>query len=325
MAGGIDRRRHPGAVPGARRHPRARDAAEGPEDRRRAAGVDPDPGRADAADDQRPLQAAHRHAAGPAGVLAHRQHRHEHLLQAPLDGQPFYVIAEDGNLQNQATRDDDAAEFPRASASRRWSTGRRARHLPPAAPRSSTPGPTATRTRRRCSPPSSRSGAAGQRRSRFPSHVPASCPTCATAPIAKQRTIVFADTANPNQFTINGKPFNADCVDTVVEAGRRRGVDDPEHGRRRAHVFHIHQLDFQVTEVNGVAQPFTGYQDVVDAARRLRTTAPSSVKVIMPFDNPVIVGKFVYPLPHHPARGSGHDGEHLRGRPGRPATGPHLV
>jgi FtsP/CotA-like multicopper oxidase with cupredoxin domain len=54
------------------------------------------------------------------------------------------------------------------------------------------------------------------------------------------------------------------------------------------HVFHIHQLDFQVTEVNGVKQAFIGYQDTVNVPYQGR------VKILIPFTNPVIVGKFVY-------------------------------
>jgi hypothetical protein len=58
-------------------------------------------------------------------------------------------------------------------------------------------------------------------------------------------------------------------------------------------VFHIHQTDFQVVEVNGRRQPFTGYQDTVSLplAKRGR---PGEVKIIVPFTNPVSVGKFVY-------------------------------
>jgi FtsP/CotA-like multicopper oxidase with cupredoxin domain len=111
--------------------------------------------------------------------------------------------------------------------------------------------------------------------------------------IDERRTMVFADTANPNQFTINGKPFNANCIDTIVDLG---SIEEwtIENTAREAHVFHIHQLDFQVVEVNGVPQPFVGYQDVATLPAAADDDTPSVVKVIIPFDNPVIVGKFVY-------------------------------
>ena len=107
------------------------------------------------------------------------------------------------------------------------------------------------------------------------------------------RTIVFADTANPNQFTINGKPFNPNCIDTVVNLG---DVEEwtIKNTAQESHVFHIHQLDFQVVEVNGQQVPFTGYQDVVNLPAAIDANTPSVVKVVIPFDNPVIVGKFVY-------------------------------
>ena len=61
-------------------------------------------------------------------------------------------------------------------------------------------------------------------------------------------------------------------------------------------MFHIHQTDFQVTEIDGAAQPFTGYQDTVSLpfAEEEGQARPGEVKVIIPFTNPVIVGEFVY-------------------------------
>ncbi|HEX2491902.1 MAG TPA: multicopper oxidase domain-containing protein, partial [Blastocatellia bacterium] len=59
------------------------------------------------------------------------------------------------------------------------------------------------------------------------------------------------------------------------------------------HVFHIHQTDFQVTEINGVRQPFTGYQDTVTLPIATKK-GPGEIKIRIPFTNPLIVGKFVY-------------------------------
>ncbi len=111
-------------------------------------------------------------------------------------------------------------------------------------------------------------------------------------PITRQRSIVFADTANPNQFTINGKPYTPDCLDTVTTLG---DIEEwtIQNTAQEAHVFHIHQLDFQVVQVDGVLKPFTGYQDVVTLPPAT-DDGPSVVRIIIPFTNPVIVGKFVY-------------------------------
>jgi len=116
-----------------------------------------------------------------------------------------------------------------------------------------------------------------------------------TSLVTKTKTVVFSDTANPNQFFIDGKPFTPDCIDYFVDR-----TDDAveewtiQNTAGEAHVFHIHQLDFQVTEVNGVPTPFTGYQDVVTLPAAIDDDTPSEVKVIIPFSDPIIAGKFVY-------------------------------
>ena len=105
--------------------------------------------------------------------------------------------------------------------------------------------------------------------------------------IADRRTFVFSENPDTNQFYINKKQFNESRIDTNVTLGRIeewtiRNVANEEH------VFHIHQLDFQVIEVNGKPVPFTGHQDVVNLPVK------SEVKILVPFTNPVMVGKFVY-------------------------------
>ena len=118
-------------------------------------------------------------------------------------------------------------------------------------------------------------------------------PDLRKAKIDQRRTIVFADTADPELFYINGKPYSPHCVDTVVKLG---DVEEwtIQNTAQEAHVFHIHQLDFQVTEVNGKPQPFDGYHDVVTLPAAASDVEPSVVKIIIPFTDPVIVGEFVY-------------------------------
>lgn len=108
-----------------------------------------------------------------------------------------------------------------------------------------------------------------------------------TQPIAKSRTFVFSENPDTNQFYINGQQFDANRVDTQVTLGT---VEEwtIQNVANEEHVFHIHQLDFQVTEINGKAVPFVGYQDVVNLP------VQSTVKILIPFTNPVIVGEFVY-------------------------------
>lgn len=108
-----------------------------------------------------------------------------------------------------------------------------------------------------------------------------------TQPIANRRTLVFSEDPDTNQFYINGAQFDENRVDTTVNLG---AVEEwtIQNVSNEEHVFHIHQLDFQVIEVDGKPVPFTGRQDVVNLP------VQSEVKVLIPFTNPVIVGKFVY-------------------------------
>lgn len=118
-------------------------------------------------------------------------------------------------------------------------------------------------------------------------------PDLRKGPIAKNRTIVFADTVLSDLFYINGKPYSPNCVDSVVNLGdvERWTI---KNTAQEAHVFHIHQLDFQVIDINGQPQPFNGYNDVVTLPAAASDSKPSVVTVLIPFTNPVILGKFVY-------------------------------
>ena len=93
-------------------------------------------------------------------------------------------------------------------------------------------------------------------------------------------------------FVIDGQVWDRDRVDQTVALG------DLEEWRVQNasgeyHVFHIHQGDFQVTEINGVPQPFTGYQDVVNLP--VATNAGYGEVVFrIKFDPPIIVGEYVY-------------------------------
>jgi len=104
-------------------------------------------------------------------------------------------------------------------------------------------------------------------------------------PVAHKRVIVFSE--GPGKFFINGKQFDMDRVDTTVNLG-----DVEEWTIRNAsdemHTFHIHQLDFQVVEVDGRQVPFIGVQDNVNVP------VGGVVKILVSFTDPVIVGKFVY-------------------------------
>jgi FtsP/CotA-like multicopper oxidase with cupredoxin domain len=54
------------------------------------------------------------------------------------------------------------------------------------------------------------------------------------------------------------------------------------------HVFHIHQVHFQLVAINGVPQPFDGVANVVRVPER------GSVTLRIAFTDPQIVGRFMY-------------------------------
>ncbi len=103
--------------------------------------------------------------------------------------------------------------------------------------------------------------------------------------ISENREIVFSE--DDRYFYVNGAKFDPDIVNTVVPLGaiEEWTISNPTE---ELHAFHIHQLDYQVIEINGEPQPFYGHRDTVSVPIR------GEVKVIIPFDDPVILGKFVY-------------------------------
>lgn len=105
--------------------------------------------------------------------------------------------------------------------------------------------------------------------------------------VTNRRTIVFSESKDGNTFFIDGKPFDMTRTDVRVKLGAIeewtiRNVAD------ELHTFHIHQGPFQLIEINGVPQPADDHRDIVDVP------IGGEVKVIIPFTNPLMVGRFVY-------------------------------
>ena len=59
------------------------------------------------------------------------------------------------------------------------------------------------------------------------------------------------------------------------------------------HVFHIHQLDFLVMEINDGDTDARGLRDTIDLPYA-RGGQPGKVKIKIPFTNPEIVGRFPF-------------------------------
>ena len=111
-------------------------------------------------------------------------------------------------------------------------------------------------------------------------------------PIARRRTFTFSDAPDFSAFFINHKTYVESRIDTRVRLGH---VEEwtIRNAAGELHVFHIHQTSFLVKEVNGVNQDYPGLRDVINVPWQIGST-PGEVKLIIPFLNPLMVGKFVY-------------------------------
>jgi suppressor of ftsI len=105
--------------------------------------------------------------------------------------------------------------------------------------------------------------------------------------VTGHRTVVFSETPNGDVEMIDGKTFDPSRIDTRVKLG---AVEEwtIRNESDELHDFHIHQGGFQLVEVNGKPQPLDGYYDTVNLPIR------GEIKVIIPFTDPLMVGKFVY-------------------------------
>lgn len=117
-------------------------------------------------------------------------------------------------------------------------------------------------------------------------------------PVARRRTITFQESADGNTFFIDSgsgpRQFDPTRVDAAIQSGtvEEWTVLNPTG---EWHVFHIHQTNFQVVEVDGVAQDLVGHQDNVNVSYQAdASSAPGQVKLLIDFRNPIMVGKFVY-------------------------------
>jgi FtsP/CotA-like multicopper oxidase with cupredoxin domain len=91
---------------------------------------------------------------------------------------------------------------------------------------------------------------------------------------------------------IDGRVMDENRVDQTVKLG-----DTEEwtvvNTDQQYHSFHIHQTGFLVTEINGVRRNEDSLRDTFSVPPAT-AVAPGSLKVVIPFTDPVIVGRFVY-------------------------------
>jgi suppressor of ftsI len=112
------------------------------------------------------------------------------------------------------------------------------------------------------------------------------------SPVAQRRTLNYSRTPDKHAFMINGRVMDESRVDETVSLG-----DTEEwtivNTDQQYHSFHIHQTAFLVTEVNGVVQDEDSLRDTFSTPPAT-AAGPGILKVLIPFTDPVIRGKFVY-------------------------------
>jgi suppressor of ftsI len=112
------------------------------------------------------------------------------------------------------------------------------------------------------------------------------------SPIARRRTLEYSRTPDRQIFMIDGQVMDEDRVDQTVRLG-----DTEEwtivNTDQQFHSFHIHQTAFLVTEVDGVPREEHSLRDTFSIPPAT-DRAPGVLKVVIPFTDPVIVGRFVY-------------------------------
>jgi suppressor of ftsI len=105
--------------------------------------------------------------------------------------------------------------------------------------------------------------------------------------VTNSRGITFQQRSEEERFFINGQYFDGKKLHTRVKLGNVERWTI-RNTTREWHVFHIHQVQFQVVEVDGKPVPFDGYRDVVNIHEK------GSVTVIIPFDDQRTAGRYVY-------------------------------
>jgi FtsP/CotA-like multicopper oxidase with cupredoxin domain len=113
-----------------------------------------------------------------------------------------------------------------------------------------------------------------------------------SATIARRRTLDYSRTRDRHAFMINGRVMDENRIDETVRLG-----DTEEwtivNTDQQYHSFHIHQTAFLVTEVNGAGRDERSLRDTFSVPPA-SDAGPGVLKVVIPFTDPVIVGRFVY-------------------------------
>ena len=105
--------------------------------------------------------------------------------------------------------------------------------------------------------------------------------------IDARRLVSFSEDPVTGLFFINHATFDHDRVDVKVPLG---SIEEwtVRNASEELHIFHIHQVGFQVLSINGKPVPFDGIQDTVNVPIH------GEVKIRLAFTDPTIVGRFMF-------------------------------
>jgi FtsP/CotA-like multicopper oxidase with cupredoxin domain len=114
----------------------------------------------------------------------------------------------------------------------------------------------------------------------------------AGAAIAKHRSLTLTEDEATSRFFINGKQFDMDRS-VFSSPARTNTVEEWTIVNRTGedHPFHLHNVSFQVTSVNGIAQPYTTEQDTVPVPHEI-DGRPGQVVIRVPFGQET--GRFMF-------------------------------
>ncbi len=220
----------------------------------------------------------------------------DRFLRLKIDGMPFYVIGRDGYFVHRPIRMDEVLLGPGQRVAAIVVGGKAGRHdfksvefkfdeLQPPLPEVSL-GTVVSQ-----GPPADIAAAEAKvtaQRVNGSLYVD----TVRSSPIAHRRTFTFSRDPNKTKFFINRKVFDEDRTDVKVKLG-----DTEEWTIRNEdsqyHSFHIHQTGFLVTEVNDAPENFDGLRDTFSIPPT-KNGKPGEAKLIIPFTNSDIVGRFVF-------------------------------
>ena len=105
--------------------------------------------------------------------------------------------------------------------------------------------------------------------------------------IDARRLVAFSEDAVTGLFFINHQAFDPKRVDVKVPLG---SIEEwtIRNASEELHVFHIHQLPFQVLSIDGEPVRFQGLQDTIDVPIH------GEARIRLAFTDPLIVGRFMF-------------------------------